>query len=322
MDNYCLKKNQYANDNGSLNVKTILTTLDTYGFVVLEEYYTKQQANKWRHSIVSWLKRIIPNLEDSEWTSFNTPYGPRFGMFQSIIGHCPTIWEIREDSYNIFRQLLSCDKLLTSIDGATVCPITTRKVKDWPHIDQTRDDIKCIQGQVVLTDTTACFRCTPFSNHKHKEIIQLCNKEGDKTNWLKFSDRQTNDIKKLFPPEQWQIPIYSKKGSVILWRSTLIHSSQRHVKNIENDDWRCVVYVCMRPESEFTKRNKTTLRNAALNGRMTNHWGTKTFPKNVGGGAFTTKKCETVMKLSHDLKQLVIEKYSPLLKKLTAQEEW
>jgi len=35
----------------------------------------------------------------------------------------------------------------------------------------------------------------------------------------------------------------------------------------------------MRPRSQYSKRNLTTIRNAVLNGRCTNHWGTRTFPK-------------------------------------------
>ena len=146
----------------------------------------------------------------------------------------------------------------------------------------TNDNIYSIQGQVVLTNTTASFRCTPKSHLKHQELVNKYNM-NQKDQWYKFNENQIEELKKMF--DNWQIPINTKKESIILWRSNLIHSA-KYVDNpkiynsVESwDGWRCAYYICQRPKSEFSQRGLNTVKKAAQSGRTTNHWGTKTFPK-------------------------------------------
>jgi len=103
------------------------------------------------------------------------------------------------------------------------------KDSDWAHVDQTvrRDPYRCVQGQVVLTQTDACFRCSPGSHKIFDEIMDLCYiGKGDKSNWCKFKKDQIPKVKALMPQEDnYQIPIRVNRGSVILWLSTTVHSS-------------------------------------------------------------------------------------------------
>ena len=73
----------------------------------------------------------------------------------------------------VYSKLKGIDvhEFVCSIDGINVQPNISRMPtgeKDWPHCDQTEraDIFKCVQGQVVLTNTNASFRATPKS-HKH-----------------------------------------------------------------------------------------------------------------------------------------------------------
>ncbi len=53
----------------------------------------------------------------------------------------------------------------TSMDGINVRPHMApyQNGKDWAHIDQTipNNPFLCVQGQVILSDTSACFRASP-----------------------------------------------------------------------------------------------------------------------------------------------------------------
>ena len=303
------------------DLKKTQDTLEKYGVVVLLNYFSKDQAETWKSDLIKWLGDLSPalNVKDTTtWCPKNMPYGPRPGMMQSLVSHAPTVFEIREAMYPLFKDLWDTEKLYCSLDGASVHPpiYETKRAKDWPHIDQTRTDVKCIQGQVVLSESTATFRCTPKSHLKHQEIIELCAKEGDTSNWCKFNQLQLKVIQPMF--DKWQLPIYSPPGSVILWYSNTIHSAARNQK--KDKGWRAVVYVSMRPTEQYTTQNKSTLRKAAISGRTTNHWGSNTFPKRPGF-YMQDRRSDAIEVLTDHPEQLVPE-HTPLMQKLLALEEW
>ena len=290
--------------------------LDEWGVCVVKSHFTAEYSEVAKTRIVDWLEKLSPQLK-SKWSINNLPYGPRFGMMQSLVGHCPAVWELRERLYPLFREIWKEDALLTSIDGASVHPAVVHKSADWPHIDQTKVDVRCVQGEVVLTDTTATFRCTPKSHKKHLELLKMADKVDDASNWLKLDGAMQAKLKPLF--EHWQVPIHAPAGSVIFWLSNTIHSAKRN--DPIDDGWRCVVYICQRPESHFTERQKKTLRRAATEGRTTNHWVTRLFPKRPGS-MYRNPHAKEIEQLTDNPEQVVMPNPSPLLRKLTALEPW
>jgi len=148
-------------------------------------------------------------------------------MYHSIVSHAPKFWELREKFYPIFQKVLNEDDLLVSIDGASVFPVVNspKKSKDWAHIDQTIcSDFMCYQSQFVATNTKSAFVCTPRSHKIHKKMIQDFS-IGTTSNWHKFTDSEVTKLKSIFK-NNYQIPIYAKKGSVIFWDSRTIHSAK------------------------------------------------------------------------------------------------
>lgn len=165
---------------------------------------------------------------------------------------------------------------------------------DWPHLDQTdRSDIyKCIQGQAVLTNTTASFVASPGSHLMYVNIMNKYKIPLDyDTNWWKISctdDVKISQIKKMVIDGggKWQIPILAPAGSFIIWSSSLIHSA-RFATQLENPSltdkwlgWRCVVYVSYRPKEEYSEYDIMVRQEAYEDNLTTNHWGTKTFKNN------------------------------------------
>ena len=241
----------------------ILNKLDTMGLevVVLSQVFTDDECDQYVSQSVDWLSLHLPPLtrDPKTWTTTTTPSGPRKGMYQSLIGHSPVAWTLRERMYPLFVSLHGTSELITSIDGATIFPPVTGSKKDWPHIDQTTSESKLVsfQGQVVLTNTTASFRCTPKSHLKHEELVKEFGMNA-KSQWYKFSE---DDVSKLAPRfEQWQIPIHTKKGSVILWRSTTIHSAKYvddpsiYQPETSWDGWRCVYYCVYETEKTIDEK--------------------------------------------------------------------
>eukprot|EP00122_Pirum_gemmata_P013018 Pgem_evm1s12107 len=182
------------------------------------------------------------------WVPKNLPPQTRYGMYQNIIPNLRPVWEIRqnENVYNIFKEsyntirkyredgsktaseAASADitEFVTSMDGLNIQPNTIpsqqTKDQDWAHLDQKHDDdvFKCIQGQAILTNTSACFRATPKSHHYFKDFAKY-------HTGFRFSDAQVNEIKNILKKDNipYQIPIRAPKGSFIIWLSSVIHSA-------------------------------------------------------------------------------------------------
>lgn len=260
------------------NIPDLKLILEKHGVAILKDYFTGAYADNVFNSVKEWLIDLDIGLTDdvSTWISKNTPFGPRFGMYQSIISHAPKFWELREKMYPIFQELLDESDILCSIDGASFYPtINSPKSRtSWEHIDQTiSSDLICYQSQFIASNTKASFICTPGSHKKHGHIIKKFTIETN-SNWHKFNDDQISILKKRFG-ELYQIPIYAPKGSIIFWDSRTIHAA-KYPDNKENR-WRAVFYISMRPKKSFNKKNKDIIKYAAINGKTTNHWGNKIF---------------------------------------------
>jgi hypothetical protein len=196
-----------------------------------------------------------------------------------------------------------------------VSPFQSEADTDWAHLDQTvrQNPYWCIQGQVVLADTTACFRCSPRSHLVYEELLEISGISSTNTsNWCKFSEPIVPQVRKrvLEAGGQWQVPVRSRKGSMILWFSSTVHSAMIQTKERatwanKNDpwaDWRFVVYTCYRPKFEcnvshfsffsissviclpfvtyFLKSAHAERLQTCLNeNRVSNHSGDKIFPK-------------------------------------------
>ncbi len=113
------------------------------------------------------------------------------------------------------------------------------KQRSWKHVDQCGDKYDCYQSQIVWTDTSARFMCTP-SSFKYKALTKEQNKE------IQDSISDYYDIR----PKHYEVKC--NPGSVILWKSNTIHSSCTHT-NIHDEEPRCVNFVTWLPLSYFNR---------------------------------------------------------------------
>ncbi|XWV24562.1 hypothetical protein QJ856_gp1229 [Tupanvirus deep ocean] len=296
------------------NINHIKNILDEYGVAILEDYFSDDYADKVFDSAKKWLIDLKIGLTNdvSTWISRNMPYGPRYGMYQSFISHAPVFWELREKFYPLFQKVLGEDDLLTSIDGASIFPTinSPKNKQDWAHIDQTvSSDLMCYQSQFVATDTNASFVCTPQSHKFHQNILSRF-KINSTNNWHKFTETEVLELKSIFK-SNYQIPIHTKKGSVIFWDSRTIHSAK--YPDTKENGWRSVFYISMRSIDTFSSSNIDTIKNAVINGKTTNHWGSVIFKtidrykrknNDVSNLAINSKKLSFYTRMTHLQKKM------------------
>lgn len=307
MDN----RNMAYHDFKSLNIDELVQTLKENGVAVITNIFDKQTCDSYMERTLECFGHLGTGITKEtikkNWKWTNLPPQSRTGMFQAVIGHIEPVWEIRKNQTikEIFEQCYKKIKgldeskelpLTVSIDGINIMPNSigpkyTDTTKDWVHTDQTtRDDgMKCIQGSLSFTNTTAGFRCSPKSHLIYEQILDLNgNDKNDKSNWGKIKPEKVPEIKEMVEKigGQYQIPIIVPAGSLILWFSTTLHSARHKIRNeAESKDdawlgWRGVYYISYRPSSELTKRQKNQYEKNIKNNRIMNHWSNKTFPKN------------------------------------------
>lgn len=295
--------------------------LRQYGVVVLSNAVDRDVcAEHARQLVLQALSMSDPSVSvrrPDSWVKEKIPPAVRPGLMQGRIGATKAAWDIRtmpiwhtvfEAVYSGLRDKLVSD-FTTSIDGINILPPRREtnfdpEAPDWAHIDTTtrRDDddpsdpelaYTCVQGQLVLNDSTAGFRCSPGSHRLYREIMDIEGVVGNDDaaragGWCRLSPRNYPEAKRIIEAAggAFQIPVVAPQGSIILWLSSTLHSAKAqdaHNKHTPTEgpipNWRVVSYVCYRPKDEVTSLQLALRRDALRTGRCTNHAGNKVFPR-------------------------------------------
>ena len=301
-----------------------------YGMCLILNVVKKEKCREIASEIVTSFESLETGLDHTQpetWIPYNLPPQTKPGLYQATMSHLPCIWEMRcsKKLRRIYEVLYSdlrgreITSLVPSIDGINIHPnVVPNKRPDWPHVDQTRgtsrgasggeDIFKCVQGQLVLTKSTACFRCSPKSHHIHEFGLDLEGIEPkDTSNWCKFQPEHYDELKEKIEElgGAWQIPILppgketTAPGSFIIWSSTLIHSARNSIR-VEKPTladpfagWRMVLYITYRPAEEFTAAELKKIAGYIASNRVMNHWNKRVFQK-APGGRFQPKRSDEV----------------------------
>ena len=290
-----------------------------YGVVVIKNVLSIDECTEHMNNIVSDLE-TISNFKRSDiktWKNENLPQQVRSGMFHEVICNTSTINKLRFDPriISIFTSYYSKMKnktyedidMIVSNDGINIKPGTVAPYDnggDWAHVDQigaVDDPYKCIQGQMVLSNTSACFKASPKSHLLFKDFVGDNASSEKYSGFLKFKAEQylkmQRDVENI--EGSWQIKIPANKGDFIIWTSSTVHSAtfqskpEKPTKSDVWNGWRCVVFICYRPREEFTERELEKKYDAYLRNKVTNHWGTTIFPS--GFVRFNARKKNTYM---------------------------
>ena len=285
--------------------------------VVLNVFSTSECAGH-MNDLIDGHHKMCPELRDN-WVDANCPAGPRSGLFQSVSMHLPPVWKIRTDprvrrvfeaAYHDLRDGRKIKDFVSSCDGINIRPpgppFYTDDAKDWAHLDQTtsatdphspqNNPYNCVQGQVVLSTSTACFRCSPGSVRAFPEISDVTRanyrRRGARSNWNLFKLHQYDPVRRLVLKAggSWQIPIQVPRGAMILWLSSTVHSARlqtalpapQPTPDDPYNGWRGVVYVCLRPQEDVDDTHMRRIADCVRYNRCSNHWGETVFKHKIG----------------------------------------
>jgi hypothetical protein len=280
-------------------------SLKDYGVVIIEDVFALNECESFMTEMVDCLEKLSDGFDsknyESTWKEGNLPPMMRSGLFHGLMGNIPLVIEIRssERVQKVFQAAYSelrgesVTEFVSSLDGINIRPpfkpFHDSSVKDWAHLDLSLKDqmFECIQGQVVLTSTSASFLCSPKSHLVYEKILDI---QGDGADLFFLThekyDKHTAVIESV--GGVFQIPLYARPGSIILWLSSTVHSAKIqsdpegfHLELLKGKwtNWRGVVYTCLRTKKEVSLEHMIGLQNAFDNNRLTNHYGDKVFEK-------------------------------------------
>lgn len=293
----------------------LIELIKEYGVVVIKNVIDPDKCGEYTERTVNALEQVGEFKKDNlkTWTPGNLPPQIRPGMFHEIVCNIPCINEIRfnPNIIKIFKTYYSHFKkteykdtdLIVSNDGLNIKPGTVPPFDqrlpllgvdtmdhDWAHLDQTdepKNPYKCIQGQMVLSNTNASFRASPKSHLLFEEYLNQSENPHSKGNFLKFNPEQYLMMRRRLENigGVWQVKIPATKGDFIIWTSATVHSAtlqngpEYPLVTDKWNGWRHVVFICYRPRDEYTQEELKAKYEGFLANRVTNHWGTMIFPK-------------------------------------------
>ena len=250
--------NDYGNnDYGIIDIddedfeRSLLNLVKIHGVVVIKNVIGNMECNQYMDSIVNEICKVSDVSKEKiqeSWKKEKLPQQVRSGMFHELICNTPTINKIRFNSNiikifltyysSLYKKEYNDVDLIVSNDGINIKPGNIppyHKGSDWAHLDQSDDyshPYKCIQGQMILTNTTAGFRASPKSHLLFEKFLTQQTNTSKVGGFYKFDVEQyphmQYDIEKI--GGRWQIPIIAKKGDFIIWSSSTIHSAMLQKK--------------------------------------------------------------------------------------------
>ena len=270
----------------------------------------------------------------------------------------PRVCALFHKMYTLLRGVEDVGPLVTSIDGLSTTPppcTTTHQrsaarpapaawaakypyavdpLHDWPHTDQVEGPVdQFLQAQLVLRDTSASFVCSPKSHQLYDAIrtalagsaASSAPTQSTGAKWFRIKSQEDMAVAADVVARhggQWQIPIVAPKGSMIVWFSTTIHSARPQVR--DDPRWRAVVYVCHRPlrevgDARAMRAHLKRLRRALEENRMTNHSGSKMFPKAPGGRYSAQRVYNPVLEAWKKCPAKMWEDHPPLRPNITSR---
>ena len=252
--------------------------LEKYGFVVLEEIISENNAEKAINMFKKEFNSVSPSFdwEDKKtWICKNAPIVWNKGsvVFNGF-GQSNTIWFLRLHTLvkNAFAEVYDTTELATSFDGLALNVSESQKSTSWLHQDQRESDKrKSIQGILNLLPCNvkdAGFICVPKSHTEYSAPDQ-------NTDWVmlpKDSEYQTKAVKLITPAR-----------SLILFNSKLIHANQgmskKHPKKVHLN--RLSAYITFVPKSRQSEEVRKQRISGYLNKHTTSHWADRHEPKKI-----------------------------------------
>lgn len=276
----------------------ILYCIRSNGCVIVNDVVDQEECDLLYSEMWDFFEDLLsPSLsrDDQEtWRNIYTLLPLHSMLFQhNSIGQAQFAWNARQNErvVDLFCRLWDLERpedLLVSFDGSSLHlpPEVTNKGwfrKTWFHTDQSpsRNELECVQGLLTLRDVNegdATFSFLVGSNNYHEEFAEVFGLKGEKGDWYKLNDEETQFF---YDKGCEEVRVTCPKGSMVLWDSRTIHCGIEARKGRKEENIRAVIYLCYTPRYLCTDANLKKKKEAFLNLRTTNHYPhkPKLFPK-------------------------------------------
>jgi hypothetical protein len=218
-------------------VDNIPQTLALYGVVVVTDVIPPGECDVHVRNIVNAITSISDGVDASDPHDFSTwredclPPQTQPGVFACMgVGNTTAVWDVRlrPEVKQVFAAVYGTEALVTSNEMIHVKPPmppfhdpTNRK--DWAHTDNLGATDRCVQGQVVLTDTTASLVASPGS-HRIASALTHFRRTHDINGDMGARAEAQRMVEEA--GGRFQVPILAPKGSMIVFLSATLHSAK------------------------------------------------------------------------------------------------
>lgn len=221
--------------------------LGKYGMVVVTDVLTSEECDFYTSQIVQTVTKLsdgVDHTDLSTWKDNRLMPQVSPGVFNCGIGNTRAVWSVRLNPKvkQVYAQAYGTDDLISSVEMINVKPpiepFHDPTKNDWAHTDNHKLFDRCVQGQVVLSDTTAGPLCSPKSHLVCAALVGFRRKHNINSDPVARAEakRMVESVGGKF-----QVPVIAPKGSVIIWLSSMLHSAKLMDRPAESetfDDWK------------------------------------------------------------------------------------
>ncbi len=264
-------------------------TILLYGVAIIKQVINDEECESMLKGVHNYFEYITQNWEVpfkidnketwKEWYKL-LPLHNMLVQHWSI-GQNQASWNLRQNPkiVDVFATLWECERedLLVSFDGLSfqLPPEQTGRgwyKNSWYHTDQsyTKNDFLCCQSWISALDVRegdATLMFLEGSNKYHGDFAKHFNIK-DKDDWYKLK----NDEIKFYTDKGCQeTRIICGKGDLVLFDSRLIHSGGEAIKGRQQENFRCVIYLCYMKRLGTSEANLKKKRKAFDEMRTSKH---------------------------------------------------
>ena len=244
-----------------------------YGVCIVKDVIPVNECDSIFNEISNTLSYVTQNLEipfdannERTWKTLELLAPVKGMIFQNWgLAQMQEIWNVRCDQriIDIFNDLYrleqNSDQLLVSFDAFSyLCPpeITGKnwEKENWYHYDQKlkNTEFESIQSWLSVTKTNhddATLAVMVYSNLLHSQCRKLFSIQ-DKDDFVMMKDY----VREFTERGCIEHRMSCSKGSLVLWDSRTLHYGALPLRNREEQNFRCVIYLCYTPRSYSDKR--------------------------------------------------------------------
>jgi hypothetical protein len=261
----------YEFDKYVATKETLKEVINKYGVAIIPNVLDENECINMQNEMWNYLEHITSNWlipidrnDQITWRQITKIIDTNLLFELFNIGHSQMAWDVRQNPkvVDIFAHYwdVKRNELHASFDGASIYfpPEVVKsnyffeEVSKWYHIDKnySNDDIELLQSWITgydVFDGDATLAFLETSNNYYDNFINLFD--------VKKNKNLNEEELKFYLDRCDEKLIKCPKGSLVLWSNKTVHCGMPPFYTRENDNIRCVSYLCYTPKIYCNKEN-------------------------------------------------------------------